>query len=92
MLAVRIGQQRFPKPVLAIWHSKARHGFHPVSDCRTYQTSWAESSDAERIDPYNGLSSYRRFMTRVFDSGYISFEDDGRILISWFRCCERPIT
>lgn len=81
MLAVRIGQQRFRKLVLAIWHSKCA-----ITGSTQFLTAghikpWAESSDAERIDPYNGLALSPVY-DKAFDSGHISFEDDGRILIS----------
>jgi putative restriction endonuclease len=42
---------------------------------------WRDSSDAEKLDGYNGLM-LAPHVDRLFDRGYISFEDDGEVLVS----------
>lgn len=42
---------------------------------------WKESTDSEKTDPYNGLLLIPN-IDKLFDSGYISFEDNGNIKIS----------
>lgn len=42
---------------------------------------WSVSTDAEKIDHNNGLSLTPTY-DKLFDQGFISFEDDGTILIS----------
>jgi putative restriction endonuclease len=90
MLAVRIGQQRFRKLVLAVWHSKCA-----ITGATQFLTAghikpWADSSDAERIDPYNGIALSPVY-DKAFDSGHITFDDDGRILISPLLSLNAPL-
>lgn len=90
MLAVRIGQQRFRKLVLAIWHSKCA-----VTGSTQFLTAghikpWADSSDAERIDPYNGIALSPVY-DKAFDSGHITFDDDGRIRVSPLLALNAPL-
>jgi predicted restriction endonuclease len=42
---------------------------------------WAESSNNERLDAYNGLL-LSAHVDKLFDSGLISFSDKGELLIS----------
>jgi len=42
---------------------------------------WSVSNDSEKIDHNNGLTLTPTY-DRLFDQGFISFEDDGQILIS----------
>ena len=42
---------------------------------------WKDCTDAERVDPFNGLLLEVR-MDALFDQGYISFENNGKLLIS----------
>ena len=42
---------------------------------------WAECSDAERQDPANGLL-LAPHVDHLFDAGFLSFEDDGTVLVS----------
>ncbi len=81
MLAIRIGQQRFRKLVLAVWHGQCA-----VTGATQFLTAghikpWADSSDEERLDPYNGIALSPVF-DKAFDSGHITFENDGRIRVS----------
>ncbi len=42
---------------------------------------WKSSSNEERLDKFNGLLLIPNF-DKLFDRGYISFEDDGKIIVS----------
>ena len=42
---------------------------------------WAKSTDFEKLDGNNGLL-LSPHIDRLFDRGYISFEDNGRLIIS----------
>ena len=42
---------------------------------------WAKSSDKEKVDPFNGII-FTPTYDKMFDQGFISFENDGLILIS----------
>ncbi|WP_371923078.1 HNH endonuclease [Agarivorans sp. TSD2052] len=42
---------------------------------------WSKSTDSERIDPFNGLL-LSPTLDKLFDRGYISFTDDGSLIIS----------
>jgi len=56
-----------------------------ISELRLLRAShlkpWKVSSDDERLDPYNGLLLIPN-LDLALDGGYISFQDNGRILIS----------
>lgn len=56
-----------------------------ISDARHLRAShikpWAKSEDREKIDGYNGLL-LAPHVDHLFDQGYISFEDDGTMLVS----------
>lgn len=52
---------------------------------------WAQSNDAEKIDPKNGFM-FTPLYDKLFDRGFITFSDDKRMIISnWLspRNCER---
>jgi hypothetical protein len=42
---------------------------------------WKDASNTERLDPFNGLL-LSAHVDALFDRGLISFEDDGKLLIS----------
>lgn len=42
---------------------------------------WKDCTDEERVDPYNGFLLEAR-MDALFDQGYISFADDGTLIVS----------
>jgi predicted restriction endonuclease len=46
----------------------------------SHAKKWAKSSNKERLDPYNGFL-FAAHVDRLFDSGLISFDDNGRVLI-----------
>jgi putative restriction endonuclease len=81
---VRIGQDRFREAQLSYWHSccPLTGITEPELLRASHIVPWAKcESDAERLNVHNGflLSS---LWDAAFDSGLISFEDDGAVLIS----------
>jgi putative restriction endonuclease len=80
---VRVGQQKFREGVVKLWGGRC--AVTGVSDQRlliaSHIKSWRLSNDHERVDPYNGLL-LEAGIDRLFDSGLITFEDDGLIRIS----------
>ena len=83
LCAARIGQGEFRDALLIYWR-----GTCPVAGVdygailrASHIKSWSESSNAERLDPFNGilLSAH---IDALFDRHLITFEDDGRLRIS----------
>lgn len=54
-----------------------------ITDCliASHIQPWCDSNDREKIDPDNGLLLCPNH-DKLFDSGYISFDENGKILIS----------
>jgi hypothetical protein len=90
LLAVRVGQARFRRLVLAMWSHRC---------CITRSTQfltaghikpWSESSNEERMDPYNGLSLSPVY-DKAFDQGLITFEDSGQVRVSPLLAANAPL-
>ena len=80
-LARRIGQARFRKMVLAKCGDRC-----VITGSTSFLTAghikpWSDSTDEERLDPSNGLA-FSPVYDKAFDSGYVSFEDSGKIMVS----------
>lgn len=76
----RIGQERFRNDLKSYWSVCA------VTGCSKLLTAshikpWAKSSPSERLDLFNGLL-LSPALDQCFDAGYISFGNDGEIMIS----------
>lgn len=81
MLDIRIGQYRFRKLVMSYWNNKCA-----VTGTKHFLTAghikpWKDADDAERLDVFNGLSLSPVY-DKAFDMGFITFENDGKIIIS----------
>ena len=81
--AARIGQGEFRNALMIYWN-----GACPVAGVdhgevlrASHIKSWKESSNVERLDPFNGLLLCAH-IDALFDRHLISFEDDGQMLIS----------
>jgi hypothetical protein len=79
----RIGQGDYRARMLTLWGGRCS-----VTGCAvksvliaSHAKAWAESSNEERLDAYNGLLLSGTF-DRLFDVGLIGFADDGQLLIS----------
>ena len=78
----RIGQGKYRKDLIGLW------GKCSVSECNmtdlliaSHIKPWSESSNEEKLDPYNGLLLLPNY-DKLFDKHLISFDDDGKIIIS----------
>ena len=83
LINARVGQGKFRKELIDYWHGCALTGFNdtrflvashikPWKDCENHD---------ERLDPYNGLLLLPN-LDKAFDLGYISFKEQGDILVS----------
>ena len=82
IVKARIGQGRFRESLIDYWSTCAVTGCMEVSLLRaSHIKPWAEASLAERLSLYNGLL-LSPALDASFDSGYVSFDDEGKILIS----------
>lgn len=81
MLNVRIGQQRFRKLVLDMWGHKCAITGARQFIIASHIKPWSLSDNSERLDPFNGFALSPVY-DKAFDVGLISFDDEGKILIS----------
>jgi hypothetical protein len=81
MLAVRIGQARFRSLVLSLWDAICAITGAAHFLVAGHIKPWSESTDAERVDPYNGIPLSPVY-DKAFDTGLISFTDEGFIMVS----------
>lgn len=78
----RIGQGVFRKGLIDYWHGCA------ISQCpltwmlvASHIKPWREADNQERLDNYNGLLLLPNY-DKLFDLGYISFDQKGKIMYS----------
>lgn len=83
MISARLGQGRFRREVLGRWDNKcAVTGISTLAALRgSHCKPWRSCSNAERLDPANGLPLVAT-LDALFDAGLISFQEDGQMLIS----------
>lgn len=82
LLKTRIGQGNFRQKLIALWGGCAVTGYKDTTMLvASHIKPWRASSNAERIDGYNGLLLLPT-LDKAFDSGLISFAATGKILIS----------
>lgn len=78
----RLGQGNFRRNVIRLWGSCSVTGLQNVSLLRaSHIKPWKDSDNQERLTPYNGLLLIPDY-DFLFDRGYVSFKNDGNILIS----------
>ena len=79
----RVGQNLFREGLMALWGGRcAVTGLDVPALLRaSHAKPWADSSDAERMDVYNGLLLAAHW-DAAFDAGLVSFDADGRPLWS----------
>ncbi|MDR0668900.1 MAG: HNH endonuclease [Treponema sp.] len=82
LIKARIGQGIFRKKLIELW---GRCSVTSVSSIEFLVAShilpWRDSTNVERLNPYNGLLLQPNFDI-FFDKGYISFGDNGNIILS----------
>ena len=83
LINARIGQGKYRTQLLSMWDSTCA-----VTGCAietvliaSHAKAWAAPSNQERLDPYNGFL-LAASIDRLFDSGLISFSDEGILLLS----------
>lgn len=82
IVKARIGQGRFRQSLISYWSACAVTGCGEATLLRaSHIKPWAKATLAERLSIYNGLL-LSPALDACFDSGYVSFDDDGRILVS----------
>lgn len=82
LLKTRIGQGNFRQKLIALWGGCAVTGYKDTSMLvASHIKPWRASSNAERLDRYNGLLLLPT-LDKAFDSGLISFDTAGKVLIS----------
>lgn len=78
----RIGQGIFRERLIELWGGCSVTGLSNMSLLRaSHIKPWRDCSNSERLDPMNGLLLHPT-LDHLFDAGYITFEDSGRIYIS----------
>ena len=80
----RVGQERFRAKLIEYWTGCA------ITECQaidilkaSHIKPWRHSNNNERLDVYNGLLLIPN-LDATFDSGLITFNDAGEIIISPF--------
>ena len=83
IVEARVGQGRFRDDLFRQWSGRcALTGFDIAPLLRaSHIKPWRDSNNAERVDPMNGLL-LSPGCDAAFDSGLISFDDDGNMLVS----------
>lgn len=78
----RIGQGRFRESLIRIWGGCAVTGVTQLDILKaSHIKPWRHSTNEERLSPGNGLLLSPTLDT-LFDAGYVSFQEDGRIMTS----------
>ena len=82
LVSSRIGQGQYRKSLIEYWGCCAVTGYaDPAILVASHIKPWADSSNYERLDTYNGLLLTPN-IDKAFDKGYITFAETGRIIIS----------
>lgn len=82
LIKARLGQGKFRQRVIHHWRVCAVTGYGELSMLvASHIKPWSESSSAERLDPFNGLLLIPN-LDRAFDKGFITFDTNGRLLVS----------
>lgn len=83
LVDARIGQGKFRNDVLSLWGLRCCVTGSQVLDAvrASHIKPWKQSTNAERLDPNNGLPLIAT-LDALFDAGLVSFDDDGNLRIS----------
>jgi hypothetical protein len=78
----RMGQGSFRSALVEYWNGCAVTGCQAIELLHSSHIKpWKTSTNTERLDPYNGLLLLPNLQT-AFQQGFITFQNDGTILIS----------
>jgi hypothetical protein len=82
LISARIGQGWFRKKLINFWKGCAVTKCKEISMLRaSHIKPWRDSNNEERLNVYNGLLLTPN-LDALFDKGFISFDDNGQIIIS----------
>lgn len=82
IVKIRIGQSSFKQNLINLYGKCCICGLkHPNFLIASHIKPWSMSSDTEKLDKYNGLLLCPHHDS-LFDKGYISFDNEGKIMIS----------
>lgn len=78
----RIGQGKFRKDLIDLWRCCSVSKFEIIEFLiASHIIPWNKSNNKDRLNKYNGLLLLPNY-DKLFDKGYISFDDNGRIILS----------
>ena len=80
---IRLGQQKFRKGLMPLWDQKCAlcEVELPALLRASYSKPWKDSTDFEKVDPYNGVLLCCNH-DALYSAGYIAFDGQGRLHIS----------
>ena len=82
LVKARVGQGAFREHLLTYWKHCAVTGYDQATMLTaSHIKPWRLSSDPERLDEFNGLLLVPT-LDRAFDRGFVSFDEEGGILLS----------
>jgi HNH endonuclease len=82
LIKVRLGQGQFRTDLINYWGGCAVLGDLPTDVLlASHIKPWRACNNDDRLDPYNGLL-LSPSLNHVFDKGFVSFAEDGKILLS----------
>jgi len=82
LVNTRIGQGQFRQDLINYWGGCAVTGFkNPRLLVASHVKPWRASDNRERLDVFNGILLLPN-LDKAFDLGYITFREDGRVLVS----------
>jgi len=78
----RVGQGKFREDLISYWHGCSISAFPRYEILiASHIRPWKEADNFQRLDVFNGLLLLPNY-DKLFDKGYVSFGDDGRIIYS----------
>ena len=82
LVKCRIGQGDFRDKLIKYWNGCSVTRYQNTEILiASHIKPWSESTSEERLDSFNGLLLTPN-LDKLFDKGFISFDDEGKILIS----------
>lgn len=82
LVKCRVGQGTFRQKLIAYWKACAVTGYKDIGLLvASHIKPWRACSNAERLNPYNGLLLIPN-LDRAFDAGLVTFGQDGLISLS----------
>ena len=79
---VRLNQCKFRKELIQYWGGCSVTGFTDEKLLiASHIKPWRNATDKEQLNPFNGLLLIPQ-LDYLFDKGYISFSDSGKIILS----------